>query len=54
MNFTNNSKKIKHRNPIKSLFQVENFLNDISKIKNSHCFVKSAQKILNKKFTNPH
>lgn len=49
-----NNKKGKHSNPIKSLFQVENFLQKITCAKKTCNFVCSAKEFLNKKFTNPH
>ncbi len=39
--------------PIKSLFEIEYFLRNISCVKNSLCLVKSAKKLTNNK-PNPH
>lgn len=48
MNF-NNSKKGKHKNPIKSLFEIEHFLQSLTQIKNSFNLVKDSKKLCNKK-----
>lgn len=47
MNF--NSFKKKHKNPIKSLFEIEHFLQSLSQINNSFNLVKDAKKLFNKK-----
>ena len=40
-------------NPIKSLFEVENFLQNVCRIKKSICFAKATKKIINNNPSNP-
>ena len=40
-------------NPIKSLFEVENFLRDMCRLKKSICFAKATKKLISNNHPNP-